>query len=498
MVTDRNSAASTAPGLAGAETTLPAGRTDGAPSRAARLIIRWVFPDAATAPTPIDRDRILLGRGDDCDKELVGRETSRHHAEIQRQGTILALRDLGSTNGVHVNGKRIDDGPLCDGDVLRLGEWVGVVTELSDGEQELRAPQFRTVGERFFAGPTLAPCLELAERAATSDLPVIVCGETGTGKELLARAIHEWSGRPGPLVAINCAALPEALAEAELFGYARGAFTGAVRSSEGHLRAAHQGTLLLDEIAELPWAAQAKLLRALELGEVMPLGETQAVSTSTRVVAATQQPLPQAVREGRFRPDLLARLDGVTITIPPLRRRIDDLGDLLMRLLALHAGGRSLVPPVEARLVETLCLHDWPYNVRELDLLVRRLLALHGHERRLERSHLPTDLLRRTGGDAPDSTHPSEGGAGPPGAPPASRGNRGGFKGRDPERDAEQLTSLLDALRQTHGNVSKASAVVGISRQRAYRLMDAAGEVDLNQLRAASDEDEGTAGRRPE
>ncbi|MBW2527462.1 MAG: sigma 54-interacting transcriptional regulator [Deltaproteobacteria bacterium] len=478
--------------LAGTETTLPADRTEVKPASATALSIRWVFPEYDAEPTPLSERRVLLGRGEDCDKQLPGRETSRHHAEIVRQGPIVAVRDLGSTNGIHTNGARIEDGPLAAGDLLRLGEWIGLVVEATGEPQAARSPAFRTVGKRFFAGPALAPCLELAERVATSDLPVIVEGETGTGKEHLARAIHDWSGREGPLVALNCAAIPEALAEAELFGYARGAFTGAVRSSEGHLRAADGGTLLLDEVSELPLGAQAKLLRALELGEVMPLGETQPASTSARVIAATQQPLGDAVREGRFRADLLARLDGVTISLPPLRDRIPELGYLLDRLLAHHAGGAAMAPPVDARLVEALCLHDWPYNVRELDLLVRRLLALHGHERRLERAHLPASLLK-----GPPPSADEEEAVLAAAASAAQRTKGAGFKAKDPERDAEQLAQLLEALRRQRGNVSKAAAEVGLSRQRAYRLMEAAGDVDLDKLRAPSLDGDGATGGIP-
>lgn len=472
--------------LDGGESTWPATATGGAPSRSDLLVIRWVFPHYDTAPTPLDRERVLLGRGESCDRELPGRETSRHHAEIGRQGPVVYVRDLGSTNGVYLNGRRVADGPLEAGDVLRLGEWIGVVFRPTSNEPAaLSPPRFRTVAERFFIGPALAPSVELAERAAASELPVVLCGETGTGKEHMAQGIHRWSGRPGRLVAINCAALPEPLAEAELFGHARGAFTGAVRSSEGHLRAADQGTLLLDEVSELPLPAQAKLLRALESGEIVPLGESQPASISTRIVAATQQPLPEAVEEGRFRADLLARLDGVTIHLPPLRQRVEELGYLLDALLTHHAGGKQMAPATDPRLVEALCLHDFPFNVRELDLLVRRLLALHGHERRLERSHLPETMRPPKDDEAEEEPDRSNDAPASSGGADRRRPASSGWQTQAPQRDADDLAGLVEALRRTAGNVTKAAEAVGLSRQRAYRLMNAAGDVDLDRLRSA-------------
>jgi transcriptional regulator with PAS, ATPase and Fis domain len=194
------------------------------------------------------------------------------------------------------------------------------------------------------------------QRAATSDLPVILEGETGTGKEVVTRCLHQWSVRSGPLVAVNCAALPEALAEGELFGYRRGAFTGADKPSQGFFRSAEGGTLLLDEVTDLPLPLQAKLLRVLEEHEVQPLGEPRPIPIDVRVVVAGQQSLLEASRQGRFRPDLLARLDGVTVHLPPLRSRREDVPPLFSRFLTEL--GQGCVPSVEVDFVERLCLHD--------------------------------------------------------------------------------------------------------------------------------------------
>jgi two-component system response regulator FlrC len=318
-----------------------------------------------------------------------------------------------------------------------------------------------------FGGQRLREVQAPIERSARSDLPIVLEGETGTGKEVIARAIHEWSGRAGPFVAVNCAALPEALAEGELFGYRRGAFTGAEQASLGHFRAAQGGTLLLDEVCDLPLALQAKLLRVLEEREVQPLGEARPSKLDVRVLAAAQSPLSQAVARGQFRADLLARLDGLTATLPPLRERRAEVPYLFTRVLVAGAGSRP--PDVEARLVERLMLHDWPFNVRELGLLVKRLLVLHGAEGQLKSKHLPARLR----GEAAAAV--ARAAAGATAAP------------KDSEVELPDLERLVEALRASHGNVARAAQTLGISRQRAYRMMQGRSDVDLEALREAGE-----------
>jgi transcriptional regulator with PAS, ATPase and Fis domain len=258
---------------------------------------------------------------------------------------------------------------------------------------------------------------------------------------------------------VNCASLPEGLAEAELFGYRRGAFTGADRSSPGFFRSAERGTLLLDEVSDLPMTVQAKLLRVLEQREVQPLGETRPVPIDVRVVVAGQSPLDEAVREGRFRGDLFARLDGVTVRLPPLRGRREDVLPLFSHYLGRESGGRA--PALEADLVERLVAHDWPFNVRELVLLVRRLLVLHGGESTLHADHLPERM--------------GEGGLESPSKPPSGTATPSAG-------DSIELPALISALRSAGGNVARASAMLGITRQRAYRLMEEHA-VDLQTIR---------------
>jgi transcriptional regulator with PAS, ATPase and Fis domain len=410
--------------------------------------------------------------------QLEGKEVSRVHADVRQEGPLYIVRDLQSRNGVFRNGERISEAALEAFDVLRIGEWIGRVVPAAEFSQ-YRQPFFSALAPGLLAGPKLAARLAPLQRAATSVLPVILQGETGTGKERVARALHAFSGRTGAFVAVNCAALPESLAEGELFGYRKGAFTGAERPSIGHFRAADGGTLLLDEITDMSLPLQAKLLRVLEEREVTPLGESSPLAIDVRVVAASQGSLQQAVAERRFRADLFARLDGLSIDLPPLRERLEDVPFLFMQLLRQHSGGNA--PDVEARLIEELCLYDWPFNVRELNLTVSRLLALHDPSHRLKRSDLPERFLKR-GESVPPAAAPvpeaSDKSEKPVNRPVAGR--------PDPERDERDLSMLLEALRKHRGNVARAAAEVGIARQRAYRLMDA--QVDLAAIRAQKNE----------
>jgi len=428
--------------------------------RGSSLALVWVFP-LATAPavTLVGAEPrvVSIGREEGSDVKLSGDGVSRRHATVRSGVGEMAPRieDQGSRNGVRVNGRLVSAAELAPGDVVRLGGWVGVVTD---------APgPFQEVAPGLFGGAALAAAIEPLRRAAPSDLPVVLEGETGTGKEVVARALHGFSGRSGQMLAVNCAALPEGLAEAELFGYRRGAFTGADRASPGFFRSAEGGTLLLDEVSDLPLPIQAKLLRVLEQREVQPLGEVRPVPVDVRLVVAGQQSLAKAVQEGRFRADLLARVEGVTVRLPPLRQRREDVLPLFSRLLADMGQGRA--PAVEGDFVECLCAHDWPFNVRELVLLVRRLLVLHGNEATWRAAHLP----ERMGSVRPEAPTGSEPRAA---APPPS----------DPHAaEPVELPALVAALRASGGNVARASALLGITRQRAYRLME--GQIDLDALR---------------
>jgi DNA-binding NtrC family response regulator len=410
---------------------------------ASRLALEWVWP--CVQVVHLQGARLSIGRDEAATLRVDGTGVSRLHAELYRQGPLYVVRDLGSTNGTWLGGRRIEHAPIAPGNVLRVGEWVGIFSQRGED-----VPEFAERAPGLFGGPELAELLTPLQRAAPSNLPVLLIGETGTGKERFARATHHFSGRSGPFLAVNCAALPEQLAEAELFGYRRGAFTGAERASPGYFRAAHGGTLFLDEMPELSPALQAKLLRVLEDGQVMSLGESTSVTVDVRIVTASQRPLRELVAAGRLRQDLAARLNGLEVRIPPLAARRADVPRLFSQFLKQQSGGRP--PTVEARLIEALCLHDWPENVRELELLTRRLLAVHGHEPTLRRQHLPTEIA---------ALNEDPGANERPSSPPQDR------RGHD-------LSRLKKELESNGGNVKAAAEALGISRQRVYRLLDGA------------------------
>jgi transcriptional regulator with GAF, ATPase, and Fis domain len=391
-------------------------------------------PDRAAVGARIVLGQAVVVVGRDVDGpgvRLDDLQLSRVHFRVVYDGRAECQRvgDAGSRNGTFVDGARVESAILRPGAVLRAGETV-FVHEHEDPMVRIR---------------------DRAARVAPSDLTVLVTGETGTGKERIARAIHEQSGRSGPFVAINCAALPRELLGAELFGHTRGAFSGAKGARLGLFQSADGGTLLLDEIGDLPQDLQPVLLRVLQEGVVRPLGSDAEVQVDVRVVAATHQDLTLAVESELFRGDLYARIAQAVVHLPPLReRRAEVLA--LARELAEYPPGTELRLTADA--AEALVRHDWPFNVRELESLVRAFVATEG-EAVLGLPYLAEhhpQLLDgfREGTAAEEETRPT-------GAPRTAE-----------PRDRAAMEQLL---KRHAGNVSAAAAELGKPRALLYRWL---------------------------
>jgi DNA-binding NtrC family response regulator len=304
--------------------------------------------------------------------DLSDRWMSQLHARLLRGGDGWIIEDAGSKNGTRINGERVGRAVLADGDVLEVG---GTFLVLRRAQVAARTHDGTAGWANGLA--TMSPAFErelaVLAKIARSRVPVLVRGESGTGKEIVATAVHALSGRRGPLLPVNCGAIPAALLEGELFGSRRGAFSGA-EDRIGLVRSAEHGTLFLDEVLELPATSQAALLRFLQAGEILPLGADKRILVDVRIVAATNKPIEELVAQGQFRHDLYARLCGYVMHLPPLHARIEDLGLLVGSLLA------RLEPDGPARRrsrsgARALFLHRWPLNVRELEQVLRVALA---------------------------------------------------------------------------------------------------------------------------
>ncbi len=411
---------------------------------------------------------VSIGRDPEAALTIESPSLSRLHFAVEVSAAGVTVRDLGSRNGTLLDGVRLGDAPVplpfgsevIAGDArfsivrrasLPHGAQIRELRRASGDPSRAQAPAAGDVDDAgvpvAFRYPSLRKIHDDLRRIAPRPISVLLRGETGTGKEVLAREIHRLSKRTGPLVAVNTAALPEALIESELFGHERGAFSGAQAAKAGLLETADKGTLFLDEIGELPLPLQAKLLRVLEEQTVRRVGANSERKVDLRVVSATHQDLEALAREKKFRQDLLFRLNGALIEIPPLRERRGEVESLAAHLLTELSGGGPTTPLAPAAL-EALNSYSWPGNVRELKQVLSRALAF-ADQGVIEVAHLPASVTQGAAEKAADR----------------SAGDM-----RSSVRDFER-ERIEAALREAGGNRTRAAEILGLPRRTlVYKL----------------------------
>jgi DNA-binding NtrC family response regulator len=424
-------------------------------------LVVWLDGSARVVSLP-QRGSVVVGRGDDAGIRVDASTVSRRHAELSLGPGVVTVADLGSQNGTRVNGERIGDTrPLAYGDILSLGEVTAVFSEERRGSAERAlaeiegSDQARTLDvggcKVLLADAAMMHVYAQIERLAPTEVSLLILGETGTGKELAASALHFWSRRKDkPLLAINCAALPDNLAESELFGYERGAFSGAVTSKPGRLESAPGGTVFFDEVGDLSLAIQAKLLRTLETRRITRLGSVEERPIDVRVVAATHRDLEAEVAAGGFRKDLYYRLTVGVVRLPPLRERPRELPLLARRFLADACLSQGRPPlSLDEAAVDRLRSHPWPGNVRELKNVMEYLAAT-----AIGDAIDPGAIFQRLGVSNTQPPSPAAE-AGPPGS-------------EQPLKSLAEATSDFErqtieaALRAAGGNKTRAAKLLGI------------------------------------
>ncbi len=339
------------------------------------------------------KQRLRVGKAHDNDLVLPDDTVSRHHCELERASGGIVVRDLGSTNHTKVGRSAVREATIEPGVTLVVGD-VELLLRSEPGRVQVLPSESPRFGDMI--GPSLAmrSIFGVLERIAPTDASVLIEGETGTGKDVLARAIHAQSlRRDAPFVVVDCGAVSYSLIESELFGHERGAFTGAIASRQGAFELGGHGTVFLDEVGELPLEMQPKLLRVLESGEYRRVGGNRGLKNDARILVATKRNLKAEVERGKFREDLYFRLAVVPVTVPPLRSRREDIPTLVEHFLGI-ARKRDPAAPVLTLSPETLgalAAHDWPGNVRELRNVLDRAIyvAAAGGERELSLMDLP-------------------------------------------------------------------------------------------------------------
>jgi DNA-binding NtrC family response regulator len=401
----------------------------------------------------------VVGADPSCELVLHDRSVSRKHVSIVRSRSRIEVKDLGSRNGTFFAGARIKEGEVPIGAVLTLGD-TAIAIQPRWFVREVMASESRSFGDLLGESIAMREIFAVLERVAPTMVTILVEGESGTGKELAARSIHRASPRAAePYVVFDCASVPAELAESELFGHKKGAFSGATQDRAGAFQRAHGGTLCLDELGELPIDLQPKLLRALETSEIRAVGDDSTRKVDVRVVASTNRDLRAEAQRGRFRSDLLYRLEVVKVRIPPLRQRPEDIPGLVAAMLADKVSG-----PVGGDNLTRLMAYSWPGNVRELRNVLTRAVAL------AQAPNQPQprfdDLVMNLG---PASAGPTTIGGDFPGVAVFLP-----FKEAKAQLLASFERAYVSTLLERHSNnVQQAAAAAGLSRKHLYNLMKA-------------------------
>lgn len=419
-------------------------------------------------------DEVIIGRGaerratretrDGVNRlhlQLPSALLSSTHARLRRTAGGWSIEDCHSKNGTYVNDRRIASGPvpLAPSDFFEVGHLFLSLRELPHrGDESWPDLDASDLDPDLLGLQTLLPPLasrfENLRRISSSPVTILLWGETGTGKELLARAIHAMSGRKGPFLAVNCATLMDGLAESQLFGHVKGAFSGAVSDSIGFLRSANGGTLLLDEVGDLARPAQGTLLRVLQEQEVIAVGSARPTKIDVRFIATSPRPLDPTRRADQFRSDLFARLGGFVHEMTSLRHRREDLGLLLAAVLRRAGATPDDRARLSPRMAASFLRYTWPLNVRELEQTVVRAWLLR-KDGLLDEAQVPGE------GSGIDASHDGTG---------VGTGDGAGPKARQ-RADAETRARLEDALRTAQGNVSAAARALGKGRVHIHRQL---------------------------
>jgi transcriptional regulator with PAS, ATPase and Fis domain len=412
----------------------------------------------------LGEEPFVIGAGFETTLRLSDPAVSRRHVELVNRGGFVTARDLGSTNGSYYEGTRFTVLDLGPGAVFRVGE-----TELQIVAPEKSDPmppsELTAFGKLLGKSRKMRECFAVLERAAQTDATVLITGETGTGKEVVAEAIHQSSiRREKPFIVVDCASIPSNLIESELFGHVKGAYTNAVTDRTGAFEAADGGTIFLDELGELPPALQPRLLRVLETKRIKRVGANDFRPVDVRVIAATNRALEEEVRQKRFRSDLYFRLAVIRVNLPPLRDRREDIPVLARAFLEKHLEqGTAGAPQLELtrEIIAALTSYDWPGNVRELRNVIDQATSLSSEG-------LSLALALKARGPAATVRHASEN---------VSGVLVGGFFGLPYKEARKQALEAFELAYAQHvvglagGNITKAAEIAQVHRNVLHRIL---------------------------